>query len=151
MNRLPFPIPVVTALLWATSAIAYPGGTPVYQTDAAPFCASCHSSRSADALAGATSAAQGVDAGPQYVAAAQARLALLVRAALERRMQVGFTGRMSSMLTTLQKHSGAEFVLNAAALQQFDEEWLSGGNHRRSAIAFEQDHDDTSLATQRSQ
>lgn len=31
---------------------AYPGGTPNYQTDAAPFCAGCHSSRAADALAG---------------------------------------------------------------------------------------------------
>ena len=35
------------------AAGAYPGGTPSYQTDAAPFCASCHSSRSADVLAGA--------------------------------------------------------------------------------------------------
>ena len=35
------------------AAAAYPGGTPNYQTDAAPFCASCHSSRNADALAGA--------------------------------------------------------------------------------------------------
>lgn len=33
-------------------AAAYPGGTPNYQTDVAPFCASCHSSRSVDALAG---------------------------------------------------------------------------------------------------
>jgi len=32
---------------------AYPGGTPDFQTDAAPFCASCHSSRDAEALAGA--------------------------------------------------------------------------------------------------
>jgi hypothetical protein len=35
------------------AALAYPGGTPSYQTDVAPFCAGCHSSRSADALAGA--------------------------------------------------------------------------------------------------
>jgi hypothetical protein len=35
------------------AAAAYPGGTPDFQTDAAPFCAGCHSSRSADALAGA--------------------------------------------------------------------------------------------------
>jgi hypothetical protein len=35
------------------AAVAYPGGTPNYQTDVAPFCAACHSSRSADALAGA--------------------------------------------------------------------------------------------------
>jgi hypothetical protein len=34
-------------------AAAYPGGTPNYQTDAAPFCAGCHSSREAAALAGA--------------------------------------------------------------------------------------------------
>ena len=35
------------------SAGAYPGGTPSYQTDAAPYCAGCHSSRDAEALAGA--------------------------------------------------------------------------------------------------
>jgi len=34
------------------AAMAYPGGTGNYQTDAAPFCASCHSSRDAEALAG---------------------------------------------------------------------------------------------------
>lgn len=39
--------------LGAGSAAAYPGGTPDYQTDVAPFCASCHSSRSEAALAGA--------------------------------------------------------------------------------------------------
>lgn len=33
-------------------AAAYPGGTPDYQTDVAPFCAGCHSSRDAAALAG---------------------------------------------------------------------------------------------------
>jgi len=45
----------ITAALWAAAptALAYPGGTPNYQTDVAPYCASCHSSRSADALAGA--------------------------------------------------------------------------------------------------
>ena len=32
---------------------AYPGGTPNFQTDVAPYCAGCHSSRSAAALAGA--------------------------------------------------------------------------------------------------
>jgi hypothetical protein len=36
-----------------TAAAAYPGGTPSFQTDAAPFCAGCHSSRDAAALAGA--------------------------------------------------------------------------------------------------
>jgi hypothetical protein len=34
------------------AAHAYPGGTPSYQTDVAPFCAGCHSSRDAAALAG---------------------------------------------------------------------------------------------------
>jgi hypothetical protein len=43
------------ALVCALSAGAgaYPGGTPSYQTDVAPFCAGCHSSRDAEALAGA--------------------------------------------------------------------------------------------------
>jgi hypothetical protein len=34
-------------------ASAYPGGTPSYQTDVAPFCAGCHSSRDASELEGA--------------------------------------------------------------------------------------------------
>jgi len=33
-------------------AAAYPGGTPNFQTNVAPFCAGCHSSRDVDALAG---------------------------------------------------------------------------------------------------
>ena len=32
------------------TASAYPGGTPSYQTDIAPFCAGCHASRSVDML-----------------------------------------------------------------------------------------------------
>jgi len=40
-------------LLAGSAALAYPGGTPAFQTDAAPYCASCHSSRSLEALAGA--------------------------------------------------------------------------------------------------
>ena len=32
-------------------AVAYPGGTPYYQTDVSPYCAGCHSSISEDALA----------------------------------------------------------------------------------------------------
>ena len=44
---------VAVAALLAQSANAYPGGTPSYQTDAAPFCAGCHSSRTAAMLAGA--------------------------------------------------------------------------------------------------
>ncbi len=39
--------------LGSVSAGAYPGGTPAFQTDVAPYCAGCHSSRSAEALAGA--------------------------------------------------------------------------------------------------
>jgi hypothetical protein len=45
------------ALAWlalaAPDAVAYPGGTPDFQTDVAPFCAGCHSSREETALAGA--------------------------------------------------------------------------------------------------
>ncbi len=39
--------------LLPAAALAYPGGTPGFQTDAAPFCAGCHSSRSVEVLAGA--------------------------------------------------------------------------------------------------
>ncbi len=35
-----------------TLASAYPGGTPDFQTDVAPYCAACHASTSADDLAG---------------------------------------------------------------------------------------------------
>jgi mono/diheme cytochrome c family protein len=35
------------------AARAYPGGTPDYQTDVAPFCASCHASADASSLSGA--------------------------------------------------------------------------------------------------
>lgn len=41
------------ALSLPVGALAYPGGTPSYQTDAAPFCAGCHSSRDAEMLEGA--------------------------------------------------------------------------------------------------
>lgn len=40
-------------LLWVAAAAAYPGGTPGFQTDAAPFCAGCHSSRTEAMLANA--------------------------------------------------------------------------------------------------
>lgn len=43
-------IAVLTA--FASSASAYPGGTPDFQTDAAPFCASCHASANAEMMAG---------------------------------------------------------------------------------------------------
>ncbi|MBW2289987.1 MAG: hypothetical protein JRG80_11575 [Deltaproteobacteria bacterium] len=47
-----FAAAAAAALFGSTGAEAYPGGTPNYQTDVAPYCASCHSSRSAEALAG---------------------------------------------------------------------------------------------------
>ncbi|HVP30112.1 MAG TPA: hypothetical protein VMW35_13245 [Myxococcota bacterium] len=43
----------IGALAPATPARGYPGGTPDYQTDVAPFCAACHSSRVEAELAGA--------------------------------------------------------------------------------------------------
>jgi len=60
------------ALLFAVAlplaATAYPGGTPSYQTDAAPYCAGCHSSRSAEALAGAGERAEKEVAERKHVA-----------------------------------------------------------------------------------
>jgi hypothetical protein len=47
------PLVALAAFALATVAGAYPGGTPSYQTDVAPFCASCHSSRDVNALDGA--------------------------------------------------------------------------------------------------
>jgi mono/diheme cytochrome c family protein len=44
---------VAGMVLAAGAASAYPGGTPAFQTDAAPYCAACHSSRSEAALSGA--------------------------------------------------------------------------------------------------
>jgi hypothetical protein len=46
------------ALVMPGVALAYPGGTPSFQTDVAPYCAGCHSSRSADYLAGAGARAE---------------------------------------------------------------------------------------------
>jgi hypothetical protein len=48
----------LAAALGPGSAAAYPGGTPAFQTDVAPYCAGCHSSRSAEALAGAGARAE---------------------------------------------------------------------------------------------
>ena len=44
---------LVAVLAAPAVSLAYPGGTPNFQTDAAPYCAGCHSSRSEAALAGA--------------------------------------------------------------------------------------------------
>ena len=50
MNRI---VTFAIVAMLPAGVLAYPGGTPSFQTDVAPYCASCHSSRSADALAGA--------------------------------------------------------------------------------------------------
>jgi len=39
-------------ILVAAPALGYPGGTPGFQTDVAPYCAGCHASRSVEMLAG---------------------------------------------------------------------------------------------------
>jgi hypothetical protein len=50
---------VAVAALWVAplaappDVLAYPGGTPEFQTDVAPYCAACHASLSAEALEGA--------------------------------------------------------------------------------------------------
>ncbi len=47
-------VAAVGAALWLPgAALAYPGGTPSYQTNVAPYCAGCHSSRSTAMLKGA--------------------------------------------------------------------------------------------------
>lgn len=57
------------ALLLATGpAGAYPGGTPDFVTDVAPFCAACHSSISVDALAGAGERAEKEVAATKHLA-----------------------------------------------------------------------------------
>ena len=48
--------------------VAYPGGTPSYQTDAAPFCASCHSSRNVEMLEGAGERAEKYVAERKHIA-----------------------------------------------------------------------------------
>jgi hypothetical protein len=68
MNRAPL-LSAVCVLALAASAPAYPGGTPDVQTDAAPFCAGCHSSRDAAALAGAGKVAQEQVAEQKHIAA----------------------------------------------------------------------------------
>lgn len=52
MNHVPTLVALLVLAL-AGAAAAYPGGTPSFQSDVAPFCAGCHSSRDPAALAGA--------------------------------------------------------------------------------------------------
>ncbi|MEN8183985.1 MAG: hypothetical protein ABFS46_15775 [Myxococcota bacterium] len=40
-------------LMPPVAAVAYPGGTAAFQTDAAPYCSGCHSSRTVEMLTGA--------------------------------------------------------------------------------------------------
>ncbi len=68
MTRAPR-LSAVCTLALAASASAYPGGTPTFQTDAAPYCAGCHSSRDAAALAGAGKLAQDQVAEQKHIAA----------------------------------------------------------------------------------
>jgi hypothetical protein len=64
---------VVASALWvglaASNSFAYPGGTPEFQTDVTPFCAACHSSLEASALAGAGDRAQMETAKRKHLAA----------------------------------------------------------------------------------
>jgi hypothetical protein len=53
MQIIGFAILVLGMGLAPLGAIAYPGGTPDFQTDVTPFCAACHSSIEESALAGA--------------------------------------------------------------------------------------------------
>ena len=43
---------ISASLAIASAALAYPGGTPDMQTDAAPYCASCHASANAEMMTG---------------------------------------------------------------------------------------------------
>ena len=45
-------VSIAAAFALATAAGAYPGGTPEFQTDAAPYCASCHSSANLEMMSG---------------------------------------------------------------------------------------------------
>ena len=49
---------LVSIAFGANLAAAYPGGTPDFQTDVAPYCAACHSSTSEDDLSGLGDRAQ---------------------------------------------------------------------------------------------
>ena len=68
MTRLPVSASFLLAALLPLAAAAYPGGTPTFQTDAAPYCAGCHSSRSVEALAGAGERAEKEVAERKHVA-----------------------------------------------------------------------------------
>ncbi len=49
---LVFTMAGLVLLLVVPTAMAYPGGTPDFQTDVAPYCAACHSSTAEEDLAG---------------------------------------------------------------------------------------------------
>ena len=68
MIRRVLVVAVVAGCFGASGAAAYPGGTPDYQTDVAPFCAACHSSRSPAALADVGERAEKEVAERKYIA-----------------------------------------------------------------------------------
>ena len=45
-------VSIAATFALGTAAGAYPGGTPEFQTDAAPYCASCHSSANLEMMSG---------------------------------------------------------------------------------------------------
>ncbi|NRA03528.1 MAG: hypothetical protein HRU00_13105 [Myxococcales bacterium] len=53
MPKLFCSLSAAAALAFPPGALAYPGGTPLFVTDVAPYCASCHSSLSTEQLRGA--------------------------------------------------------------------------------------------------
>ena len=54
MNAVRFPASLVFAVVVAPALVlAYPGGTPDFQTDVIPYCAACHSSIDEASLQGA--------------------------------------------------------------------------------------------------
>lgn len=58
VTRTSLSLAAIAALLVPLSATAYPGGTPSFQTDVAPFCSACHSSTTEESLEGAGERAQ---------------------------------------------------------------------------------------------
>jgi hypothetical protein len=62
----------LAAVVLPLAATAYPGGTPTYQTDVAPFCAGCHSSIDEASLAGAGDRATKEVAANKHLAAVRA-------------------------------------------------------------------------------
>jgi hypothetical protein len=88
-----FGLALATMLAVPTAVSAYPGGTPNFQTDVAPYCAACHSSLSVADLEGAGPRAEKELAANKHLAqilqgqGAYAKLAEGDRAALAQQVQ----------------------------------------------------------------